>query len=72
MLIMIARAVDEVVAMGQFLAGAKREGQPFWRVLWVGGTIDWYTTGPPCGVGRNRALAATIDGGTLMAGTRPR
>jgi uncharacterized membrane protein len=42
MLIMIAPAVDEVVAMGQFLAGAKREGKPLWRMFWVGGTLDQY------------------------------
>jgi uncharacterized membrane protein len=40
MLIMIAPAVDEVVAMGQFLAGVRREGKPFWRTFWVGGTLD--------------------------------
>lgn len=47
MLIMIAPAVDEVVAMGQFLAGAKREGKPLWRTFWIGGTLAAYqTTGP--------------------------
>jgi hypothetical protein len=40
MLIMIAPAIDEVVAMGQFLAGARQEGQPFWRTFWVGGTLE--------------------------------
>jgi hypothetical protein len=47
MLIMIAPAVDEVVAMGQFLAGVRREGQPFWRTFWVGGTLDAYATAGP-------------------------
>jgi hypothetical protein len=42
MLIMIAPAVDEVVAMVQFLAGAGREGKPFWRTFWVGGTLNQY------------------------------
>lgn len=42
MLIMIAPALDEVVAMGQFLAGARREGKPMWRTFWVGGTLDSY------------------------------
>lgn len=46
MLIMIAPAVDEVVAMSQFLAGARREGQPFWRTFWIGGTLDSYGTRP--------------------------
>ncbi|MGD9889921.1 MAG: vitamin K epoxide reductase family protein [Dehalococcoidia bacterium] len=40
MLIMIPLAIDEVVAMGQFLAQARREGKPLWRTFWAGGTID--------------------------------
>jgi hypothetical protein len=40
MLIMIAPAIDEVVAMGQFLLGARREGKPLWRTFWVGGVLD--------------------------------
>jgi hypothetical protein len=44
MLIMIAPAVDEVVATGQFLVGARRESKPFWRTFWVGGTLDQYKT----------------------------
>jgi vitamin K epoxide reductase family protein len=47
MLIMIAPAVDEVVAMCQFLAGARREGQSFWRTFWIGGTLDSYRTAKP-------------------------
>jgi uncharacterized membrane protein len=47
MLIMIAPAIDEVVAMGQFLAGARREGQPFWHTFWVGGTLAQYQTSGP-------------------------
>lgn len=47
MLIMIAPAVDEVVAMGQFLVGARREGKPFWHTFWVGGTLDQYKTAGP-------------------------
>jgi uncharacterized membrane protein len=42
MLIMISPAVDEVVAMVQFLAGASREGKPLWRTFWIGGTLDAY------------------------------
>ena len=42
MLIMVSPAVDEVVAMGQFLLGARREGKPLWRTFWVGGTLDAY------------------------------
>ena len=39
MLIMIALTLDEVVAMGQFLVEARREGQPLWRTFWLGGTL---------------------------------
>ncbi len=39
MVIMIALTLDEVVAMGQFLVQAVREGQPFWRTFWLGGTL---------------------------------
>lgn len=44
MLVMIAPAIDEIVAMGQFLAGARRERKPFWRTFCVGGTLDQYKT----------------------------
>lgn len=40
MLVMIPLTVDEVVAMVQFLVQAHREGKPFWRTFWMGGTID--------------------------------
>jgi hypothetical protein len=40
MLIMIALTLDEVVAMGLFLAQARREGQSLWRTFWLGGTLD--------------------------------
>lgn len=39
MLIMIALTLDEVVAMGLFLVQVHREGQPLWRVFWLGGTL---------------------------------
>ena len=39
MLIMITLTLDEVVAMGQFLVQARREGQPLWRTFWRGGTL---------------------------------
>jgi hypothetical protein len=47
MLVMISPAVDEVVAMSQFLLGARREGKPFWRTFWVGGTLDAYEAAGP-------------------------
>lgn len=39
MLIMIPLTLDEVVAMGQFLVQARREGQPLWHTFWMGGTL---------------------------------
>jgi hypothetical protein len=39
MLVMIALTLDEVVAMGQYLVQARREGQPLWQVFWLGGTL---------------------------------
>ena len=39
MVLMIALTLDEVVAMGQFLVQARREGQPFWRTFWLGGAL---------------------------------
>ena len=40
MLMMIPATLDEVVAMGQFLIQAKREGKPLWRTFWLGGSIE--------------------------------
>lgn len=39
MLIMISLTLDEVVAMGEFLVLARREGQPLWHTFWAGGTL---------------------------------
>lgn len=39
MLLMIPLALDEVVAMFQFLRAAHGEGQSVWRVFWIGGTL---------------------------------
>jgi len=40
MLIMIPLALDEVVAMLQFLARSRREGKSLWRTFWLGGTVE--------------------------------
>lgn len=40
MLIMIPLAVDEIVAMGQFMADVRRQGKPFWVNFWRGGTME--------------------------------
>ena len=81
MLIMIALTLDEVVAMGQFLVQARREGQPLWRVFWLGGTLRAVPdTGPVrpdvvsakamvWGVGMpwNLLLAAAVGGWLMLA-----
>lgn len=38
MLIMVPLTLDEVIAMGQFLAQSHREGKSLWRAFWLGGT----------------------------------
>jgi hypothetical protein len=70
MLIMISPALDEVVAMGQFLAGARREGMPFWRTFWVGGTLDSYGDADAGLLLRphRRSLAAQILGAMELRG----
>jgi hypothetical protein len=40
MLPMIPLQVDEVIAMGQFMAKAKRKGQSLWSAFWMGGTLE--------------------------------
>ncbi|MBF6558058.1 MAG: SPW repeat protein [Acidimicrobiales bacterium] len=56
MLIMIALTLDEVVAMGLFLAQVRREGQSLWRAFWMGGTVA--DTGPKVGAVRPDVLSA--------------
>jgi uncharacterized membrane protein len=51
MLLMIPLALDEIVAMVQFVARKKREGHSAWRVFWLGGdlpenTPTWEPTRP--------------------------
>jgi uncharacterized membrane protein len=61
MLIMIAPAIDEVVAMCQFLLAARREGKPLWRTFWVGGTLEEYkTAGAAAAESRRRSSISRI------------
>jgi hypothetical protein len=39
MVFMLPYTFDEVVAMGDFLRRARREGQPVWSTFWHGGTV---------------------------------
>jgi nucleoside-diphosphate-sugar epimerase len=40
MVIMIPYSLDEIVAMGQFLAERRRAGRPLWQVFWHGDTME--------------------------------
>ncbi|KKN97510.1 hypothetical protein LCGC14_0156290 [marine sediment metagenome] len=40
MLIMMPYALDELVAMGQFLKNANRRGKPFWRTFFTGDAME--------------------------------
>jgi uncharacterized membrane protein len=56
MLVMIALTLDEVVAMGQFLVQARREGQALWQTFWLGGTLA--EAGPDLGAVRPDEVSA--------------
>lgn len=64
MLMMIPLAVDEVVAMGQFVLRAHRNGTPLWRAFVYGGTVegDDDTRSPSFGAPVRRQAAAGIWG----------
>jgi len=40
MAVMIPYALNEFVAMGQFLVWARRAGKPFWRTFWTGDAME--------------------------------
>jgi len=44
MLPMLPLEVDEVIAMGQHMVQATRNGEPFWRVFWLGGNPAEHNT----------------------------
>jgi nucleoside-diphosphate-sugar epimerase/uncharacterized membrane protein len=51
MLIMIPFALDELVAMGQFVLHSHRAGKPFWRTFFQGGAMPGSTEGERPGFG---------------------
>jgi hypothetical protein len=66
MLIMVSLTLDEVVAMGEFLLVARREGQPLWRTFWAGGTLSEASGGGPVTVRPDVVSpAATVWGVTV-------
>jgi len=40
MAVMIPYALNEFVAMGQFLVWSRKQGKPFWRTFWEGDAMD--------------------------------
>jgi hypothetical protein len=40
MAVMIPYSLNEFVAMGQFLVGARKQGKPFWRTFWTGDAME--------------------------------
>jgi len=65
MLLMIPLAVDEVVAMGQFLKISVRNGKSFWRMFWIGGTLDETNEDkrtPKYGAGASKLIGPMIWG----------
>lgn len=69
MLCMIPLAVDEVIAMFQFMAASMREGKPFWRTFWVGDTIaggDADRRTPPYGAPVLSTIPPMVWGVTVL------
>jgi hypothetical protein len=66
MLIMVSLTLDEVVAMGEFLVLARREGQPLWHTFWAGGTLRQAPRSPRVPVRPDVvSVAATVWGVTI-------
>ncbi len=40
MTVMVPYSLNEFVAMGQFMADARRRGKPFWRTFWTGDAME--------------------------------
>jgi len=66
MLVMISPAIDEVVAMVQFLIAARREGRPLWRTFWVGGTLE-HAAPPADHLGRDAPTRARSPAHHVLA-----
>jgi uncharacterized membrane protein len=58
---MVAPAADEVVATGQFLLRARRQGRPFWRTFWLGGPAPSWDEPPVARKSLARRLADGME-----------
>jgi hypothetical protein len=70
MLIMIPFALDELVAMGQFLLHSYRAGKPFWRTFFQGGAMPGATESERPGIGADlRTMGAAMAWGVTVPWT---
>ena len=67
MAVMIPYSLDEFVAMGQFLADARRRGKSVWRVFWVGDAMEGGTADRAAGLvgGARQQWRESAQGVTL-------
>jgi nucleoside-diphosphate-sugar epimerase len=67
MVVMIPFALDELVAMGQFLVWNTRRGRPFWRAFFRGDALPGGSKDPHAGLdaGPAKALASAARGVSL-------
>lgn len=66
MLIMIPFALDELVAMGQFLVWSRHAGKSLWRMFFMGGALEGGKEGKAVDLGSVRsAMTGMISGMTL-------
>ena len=67
MLVMIPFALDELVAMGQFLVWNTRRGRPFWRAFFRGDALPGGTKDPHAGLdaGPTKAFVSAARGVNL-------
>jgi hypothetical protein len=65
MLIMIAPALDEVVATCQFLIQCRRGGQPFWRTFFKGGALGSTKEEPEPALRHESALTELVQAAGL-------
>ena len=64
MLIAVPLAIDEVVAMGQFMARSRREGKSLWRTFWLGGRVADGQEAPSAHPAESSGLGSMVWGMT--------
>ncbi|MBB4516571.1 vitamin K epoxide reductase family protein [Paraburkholderia fungorum] len=69
MLVMIPFALDELVAMGQFLLWSRRAGKPFWRTFLMGDAMPGGAVGTGDELGSMRAAFIDMGRGATLPWT---